>query len=336
MECLIGVFSMEIKVSVIIPVYNGQSYLFDTINSVLNQDFKEYEIVFVDDGSTDNSLNILRKFERPNVIIIDQPNRGICAARNAAIKVARGKYLMFCDQDDIYRSNYVKTAYKEIESLQCDFVKFGCVEYYLRKDVIVQKNEIILADAVYKNNVKNILQQYLQYNEYIWDGIYTKEIIEKVGGFDPSYLAGCEDVDLIFKIIKEADGCAARRGVFYEHYIRNTSSTSRRFSENSYESVIKIFAKRMESFSCDEEIKYREEKTIQFVWAILGMFSFTTCNLSVKEMRDRLKAIAQIPNFNLELYSSKNIGLYIISLLYKNKLYFLLAVICKIKRSMRN
>jgi glycosyltransferase involved in cell wall biosynthesis len=91
------------KVSVIIPVYNAEKFLSETIESVIAQTYPDWEIIAVDDGSTDRSLEILRKYEQrlPSKIhVITQRNSGVSIARNNAIAIAKGEYIAFLDHDD--------------------------------------------------------------------------------------------------------------------------------------------------------------------------------------------------------------------------------------------
>ncbi|MFQ6752305.1 MAG: glycosyltransferase family 2 protein, partial [Clostridia bacterium] len=92
----------EPKISVIIPCYNQEKYIKECLNSILNQSFKDFEIIAVDDGSTDNTLNILKSYERihSNIIVLTQRNKSAGAARNYGLSRAQGKYLLFMDSDD--------------------------------------------------------------------------------------------------------------------------------------------------------------------------------------------------------------------------------------------
>ena len=99
-------------VSVIIPVYNMQDYLGETLDSILASDYPDLEIVVMDDGSTDNSLAIARKYATadPRVIVFSQPNSGVCAARNNAIRRSRGTYILPVDADNRIAPDYVRLA----------------------------------------------------------------------------------------------------------------------------------------------------------------------------------------------------------------------------------
>jgi len=89
------------KVSVIMAVYNGERYLKEAIDSILSQTLEDFELLVVNDGSTDRTKDILKEYDDPRIRILSQPNKGCIAARHLAIKNARGKYLAIMDADDI-------------------------------------------------------------------------------------------------------------------------------------------------------------------------------------------------------------------------------------------
>jgi glycosyltransferase involved in cell wall biosynthesis len=92
-----------VKVSVIIPAYNAEPYVGEAIESVLAQTWRDFEVVAIDDGSTDATLTILRSFE-PRIRVVSQPNRGPAAARNAGIDNSTGEYIAFLDGDDLWKA----------------------------------------------------------------------------------------------------------------------------------------------------------------------------------------------------------------------------------------
>ena len=97
------------KFSVVIPLYNKAHYIESTIRSVLNQTCTDYEVIVVDDGSKDNSLELARKYESDRVRVIAQENQGVSVARNTGIEHARGKFIAFLDADDQWQANYLAT-----------------------------------------------------------------------------------------------------------------------------------------------------------------------------------------------------------------------------------
>ena len=104
----------NIKVSVIVPVYNASEYIANTLNSIINQDFDGYELIVIDDGSADNSLEIINKTLHnasiPNQVIY-QDNSGVSVARNVGIDASKGDYLVFIDADDYVTPNHISTLY---------------------------------------------------------------------------------------------------------------------------------------------------------------------------------------------------------------------------------
>lgn len=104
----------NIKVSVIVPVFNNSQYIGTAIDSIINQDFDSYEIIIIDDGSTDDSLDIvnekLRSTDVPNKVI-HQENKGVSSARNKGIEVSDGDYLVFVDADDYIAPNHLSSLY---------------------------------------------------------------------------------------------------------------------------------------------------------------------------------------------------------------------------------
>ncbi len=116
------------SVSVIIPVYNVESYLGECLDSVLRQTLRDIEIICVDDGSTDGSPKILSEYAARDsrIKIITQPNAGLGAARNSGMDVATGKYLYFLDSDDWIIDNALETCFGICERDDLDQVVFGC------------------------------------------------------------------------------------------------------------------------------------------------------------------------------------------------------------------
>lgn len=110
---------MNIKVTVIIPIYNMEKYLAECIETVISQTLQEIEILCINDGSTDRSLQILKKYSENDTrfVIINQKNRGVAISRNRGIQVAKGKYVMFMDPDDKYPNcNVIQKLYEAVEN----------------------------------------------------------------------------------------------------------------------------------------------------------------------------------------------------------------------------
>lgn len=116
-------------ISVIIPVFNAEEYLRETVQSVLNQTYSNFELIAVNDGSTDRSLEILQQITDDRIRIIDKENTGVSDTRNVAIKAARGEYICFLDADDYYAPSYLQRMYeiaadKNADMVVCNYVPF--------------------------------------------------------------------------------------------------------------------------------------------------------------------------------------------------------------------
>ncbi|MBR3460962.1 MAG: glycosyltransferase family 2 protein [Clostridia bacterium] len=114
-------------ISIILPVYNTERYLPETIDSILNQSYTDFELIAINDGSTDQSLSILKEYAEKDarVRLIDKPNSGVSDTRNRGISVSKGDYLCFIDADDIIAKDYLELLYKTICGHNADMVVCG-------------------------------------------------------------------------------------------------------------------------------------------------------------------------------------------------------------------
>ncbi len=113
-------------VSIIVPVYNVEKYLNRCVDSILNQTFKDFELILINDGSTDSSGEMLKEYETlENVRIVHQENKGLALTRNVGLSIAKGKYVMFIDSDDSISADYVEAYVTAIEHEKCDVVMGG-------------------------------------------------------------------------------------------------------------------------------------------------------------------------------------------------------------------
>ena len=114
-------------VSVIIPVYNAQEGIKQCLDSLLNQTFKDYEIILLNDGSTDNTIEVIKSYASKNdcIRVIDKENEGVAKTRNKGIHLAKGEYIVFIDNDDFIDSDYLERFYNEIDQEQLDIVLGG-------------------------------------------------------------------------------------------------------------------------------------------------------------------------------------------------------------------
>lgn len=177
---------MSDLISIIIPVFNSQLYIENTVESIEKQTYKKIEIVLVNDGSTDESLNIMKRLKKKykNILLIDQINKGVSAARNNGLKSCNGNYIVFVDSDDILPSNSIEILYNQIRKEKSDIVcgLTKVIKYTDYRDLCQMKN---CDEQVNSYNRKEILKKFLLCNDEFdyhssCSKIYTKEVINNV------------------------------------------------------------------------------------------------------------------------------------------------------------
>lgn len=141
------------KVSVIIPVYNTEAYLEEAVRSIMNQTLKDLEIIIIDDGSTDNSLAVIKKLAQEDNRIewLSQPNSGQSVARNVGIERAIGSFIYFMDSDDLLEKSTFELCYKKCTAKQLDFLFFDAENFgELGMSIVEYDRKQILDNRVYK------------------------------------------------------------------------------------------------------------------------------------------------------------------------------------------
>lgn len=125
------------KISIIVPVYNVEKYLPECLDSIINQDFEDWEAICVNDGSTDKSLEILEKYaeKETRIRVISQQNRGLAGARNIGIELAMGKYICFLDSDDILKEFALSTLYSVSCESNYNFIVYNTDIFYETKEL---------------------------------------------------------------------------------------------------------------------------------------------------------------------------------------------------------
>lgn len=192
---------MEELISIIIPVFNAESTLEKCIKSVLEQTYKNLEIILINDGSTDNSKKICQSFQMKYNIIkfFEKENKGVSSARNLGIEKSRGGYITFIDSDDYVSENFIKDLHdafmlrEDIDITHCGTVNVDEDFNTISKSKI---NEIELFDA--DTYMKKILEE-KKINAVCWGKMYNRKIISKVR-FDENIQIN-EDLDFLLNIL---------------------------------------------------------------------------------------------------------------------------------------
>lgn len=168
------------RISVLIPAYNAEKTIGKTLDSLVNQTRKDFEIVVVDDGSSDTTPQILREYQNifPNMKIYSQQNLGVAAARNRLVEIASGTHLLFCDADDYLEEHAIELIYDTLSKHNVDLVVFGYKMIREGGDKAVLKRK--LSEGMYRKNqwghlhVKGLTDLYWS---ALWNKCFKKEIV---------------------------------------------------------------------------------------------------------------------------------------------------------------
>ncbi len=243
-------------VSVIMPVYNTDSFLSEAVSSVLNQSFNDLEFIVVNDGSTDKSLKILKDFEKndPRVILIDQQNTGSSIARQRALEIAKGDYLYFMDSDDILDKDAIKTCYKRAVGENLDMVFFDAVSFsddpgLNAKDFHYNRKGVI-GDGIYNGVfLMNLLLDKDLFRVAPWMHFFRRELIVENG---IKFYPGIVHEDELF--FSQLYFYAVRVGYIpedlFKRRLRANSTMTASFSLkriNSYFTIVREFEKTLKT-----------------------------------------------------------------------------------------
>lgn len=291
-------------ISVIVPVYNSEKYLTDSINSLINQTiFEQLEIVFINDGSSDNSQNILQSYVEyyPNMKLYTQSNKGVSAARNLGIKNCNGEYVCFFDSDDEADPRLYEVLHSLIEENHADL---AVVDYSMVfPDGAVKKHRDSVKKTITDRNeiMKEFLSGHLICTNPV-DKIFKKEMIDNIL-FPEGYAIG-EDMYFVFQVLKQtAKLTIDSTESLYSYCLRTDSAMKTKFSNKNFDSV-ELSKRMMEEISSNELLyKFAEANYIHEICKMLSIYiqsnSPKDYSLNVLENRKIIRA-----------YSLKNAWMY--------------------------
>lgn len=190
---------MEKKFSIIVPVYNGEKYLRECLDSVLNQTFKNYELIIINDGSSDNSEAICKEYYLKNmskIVYLSKKNEGVSSARNMGLKISNGDYIMFLDSDDLL----VKDALEEINKnlSNHDLICYGFYKLYKNHSI----EHVVKNKNLQINEIKNDILTTDKIGGYLFNKVFKSEIIRDNKLFIDENIHYCEDLLFVGEYLK--------------------------------------------------------------------------------------------------------------------------------------
>lgn len=250
---------MNIIVSVIIAVYNDEEFIKKSVDSILNQTLTEFEFIIVDDGSTDNTPNILNEFLKKDkrVKIITQKNSGAASARNTAISCAKGTYIAIQDSDDISSPERLKKQVDQLVNSK-DKNLISCTGY----NIIDINDEVVAShNKIYKDINKNILKG----NTSVCHPsmMLPTKLLNLVGGYNTFYNK-TEDYDLIYRLLENGATIQKINECLYNYRMRENSESSLNsggYWKRVYENHLNRINNRPENFSLISN-EYKKDKNV--------------------------------------------------------------------------
>ena len=298
------------KVAIILPVFNTEKYLNECLESIINQDYKNIVVYAIDDGSTDNSLNILNNYSNKNPVIhvLHQKNSGVSAARNLALNSIEHdesiKYVSFVDSDDIISKDFVSTFVKELTSKNADYGVCGVISFdkiNRSVDHLKHKETMELRDS-------DIFEQYFSLGKwenqgstshiFIANRFYSSSIVKHLR-FNPNLKVG-EDVDFIINFLNKA-----QTGVYIplcNYFYRLRASSLSKANISPLKNMLNL-ENDLKKYPKNLYLKNYIEKSILDAWWGTLKHAYNTNNTEEKiTCNNKFSTIKKI---NVRIYGSK-------------------------------
>jgi len=241
------------KMSVIMPVHNAVNYVREAISSILNQSLHEFQLIIIDDGSSDGSENICDEYARQDkrIEVYHYKNLGISKARNIGLQFVRGEYICFCDHDDVYKDNLLEENYELAKKFNVDIVKFGveCIQVFRDGTCrnVPSYNTISCEGKFDICKSESSFFNYYYCSNLVWNGIYRSSIIkDNCLQFPEAMKFGCEDGYFCMELFQCSHSIYYNKKNYYTHFSRENQSTSFKFDKNKIFSQLTLWKKRQD------------------------------------------------------------------------------------------
>jgi glycosyltransferase involved in cell wall biosynthesis len=287
------------KVSVIIPVYNTEAYLEEAVRSIMNQTLKDIEIIIIDDGSTDNSLTVIKKLamEDNRIKWLTQQNSGQSVARNIGIESARGGYLYFMDSDDILETDALMSCYQLINRKNLDFVFFDAASFseagLIESDKSYKRTYLFREeDLLSGKEMLNRMLDHMIYRASPCLNLIDSHFLNKI---QLRFYPGIVHEDELFTSVLylHASRVACIQRDFYKRRIRSGSTMTTKFSHRNIEGYLTVARELQQNSETEQNEKATIHRLISY---ILNPAIYNSRNLSLKQ---RLWVISECSRHHL-------------------------------------
>jgi glycosyltransferase involved in cell wall biosynthesis len=238
-------------ISVILPVFNGEKTIQETIESVLNQTFTNFELIIINDGSQDGTLNLVYSIQDARIKVFSYPNAGVSASRNRGISRATGEYISFIDADDLWTLDKLEAQFNALKENSEAAVAYSWTDW-------IDESSQLIASGVHQTASGNVYKKLLL-GDFIASGsnpLIRKQALVEVGGFDES-LVHAEDWDLWLRLAVRYHFVAVESPqVLYRKSIHSASMNVVKMEAGSLKVIERAFAQAPDS------LKYLKQDTL--------------------------------------------------------------------------
>lgn len=239
------------EITVIIPCYNDGNYVEQALQSILDQTLLPKEIIIIDDGSDQLTLDVLKTMAHPNLQIIYQENRGVCHARNRGIALAKTEFILTLDADDYFKPTFIEKALIAIQS-KPDIVAVCC--YYKKF-----KNKKLYGDVI--KPLGGTAVSFLVKNNGIACALFKKEIWKSVNGYDTNFDKGYEDWEFWISALKNNNVMYVIPEVLFFYRTKDVSRDQIALSKHDLSLKKQIFNKHQDLY-----LEHFEKVYLELIW----------------------------------------------------------------------
>ena len=304
-------------ISIIVPTYNNANYLKKCLDSLVKQTLKDIEIIVINDGSTDDTINILKSYQKKysNLKVINQENQGIAKSRNKGLEIARGEYISFVDSDDFVDLTMYEKLYQKALSNNFDIVEACCNFQYedmVRKGVVDLEHDIL--------TLPDLKNYFINLYPVLVAKLYKKEIFKDLR-FRSVY---AEDVDILYRILPKIK----KIGVVQEHlyyYYQREGSESNSYTERLFDYISNFNDLYKYYQENNYYLKFKDEFEYTYVRYLYATFIKRSVTLDKKLQQEAyqkatLNVHEKFPKYRHNKYFYKSLkGLYLVTF---NRFYF--------------
>lgn len=302
---------MKPLISIVIPAYNVERYIEQCIKSINVQTFDDYEVIIVDDGSTDKTLEIIKDNITDKYQVISQKNSGAGMARNAGINLANGKYLTFMDADDfLYNDSCLQSIANIIKKEKCDVVTYKMVRYYQNSGKYLIEDDITSENKKY-DDVSFYLKTTISNSRLSvspCDKIIKTEIIKKNNIYFKKMLM-LEDIDWSLRLYKSVDNIMIYNEPIYVYRKERDGSTTSFYTKSKIMDCLKFI-----SSWCDECKKGNDEYSNLYLHYIAYQYTILIAAIDNKNcnnvIRKEMKKYSWLVKYDLNFKVKKANKIY--------------------------